>query len=302
MKVQALEYCTAITVRGRNNLSQAAARLREAEKRALFYVTYAAMRVLDDAVDVRFLSLPAPERQRRRPQVLALIDRWSEQVAMATAGRRAEGPEAFEPAVFGLLAEHLSKSEIGLGPWQALARSVRRDAQEIRPATWADLLDYCEGACVAPGAVFLYILACRVTAGGRTRVSLPRPVTDHARSMALFCYLTHILRDLEQDARGNPQLLTFPDDLLARAGLSLPAFVAAARAQEVAALAPVTSFMVGQAEHFGAQARQDLAELAGTLGREEGGVLQDLFERYVSTFEGVRDRYVRGRPCRAPAP
>ncbi len=291
MTSEALEYCKAIAVRERNNLSQAAARLRESEKRTLFYVTYAAMRVLDDAVDVRFLSLPAPERQRHRPQVLALIDRWSEQVAAATAGRRAEGPEAFEPGVFALLAECLPKSEIGLQPWQALARSVRRDAQEIRPATWADFLDYCEGACVAPGAIFVYILACRVTLGSGTRLSLPRPVTDFARSMALFCYLTHILRDLEHDAQGNPQLLTFPDDLLARAGFSLPAFAAAARARDLAALAPVTSFMIGEAGRFGALAREDLAELAGALGREEMAVLEYLFERYVTTFDELRARH-----------
>ena len=290
MRSEALEYCRAIAVRGRNNLSRAAARLRGSEKRALFYVTYAAMRVLDDAVDVRFLSLPARERRRERPQVLALIDRWCEQVAAAAAGRRAEGPGAFEPRVFALLAECLPDSEIGLEPWQALARSLRRDAQEMRPATWADFLDYCEGACVAPGAIFLYILACRVMPGGGTRLSLPRPVSDCARNMARFCYLAHILRDLERDAQGNPQLLTFPDDLLARAGFSLPAFVAAARAQDLGALAPVTSFMMGEAERFEALAREDLAGLAGALGREEMGVLEYLFERYVTTFDELRTR------------
>ena len=109
--------------------------------------------------------------------------------------------------------------------------------------------------------------------------------------MALFCYLTHILRDLPEDAQGNPQLLTIPDGLLAGAGLTLEAFAAAARDHDHAALAPVTSFLLERAEHYGGLARADLAELAPRIGSEAVEILQHLFERYVTTFGEVRARY-----------
>ena len=70
----ALERCARVAVAGRNNLSQAAAMLENPTKYRLFAATYAAMRVLDDAVDVAFLSRPPGERAATRGETVALVD------------------------------------------------------------------------------------------------------------------------------------------------------------------------------------------------------------------------------------
>ena len=284
----AIDHCVRIAAAGGNNLSQAAAMLEDPTKYRLFAVTYAAMRVLDDAVDVDFLSRPAAERVATRGETLALVDRWLAQVEAAERGRFTPGRGTFEPLVFTALDRFLGRSQIALGPWRRLAASLRRDVEERSLETWEDFLSYGEGACVAPGAVFIYVLACETGDGDRTTLRLPRPVESYARDLALFCYLVHIVRDLRGDAARNRQLLTVPRELLDGAGLTPQTLADAALRGDRARLIPVISSLLREAGGYTRRAEQEIGALAPHLPARETEVLSHLFALYRRTFDGLR--------------
>jgi phytoene synthase len=289
----ALAHCEQVALQGKNNLFRAAQYLAAKPRYHLFTATYAAMRVVDDAVDVDFLGKPAEERERQRGSALSGIDRWLRQVEDAAAGTLELGETALEPGIFMVLSRYLPESDLTLEPWRALASSMRHDVLETQLSSWDDFLAYCEGASVAPASVFIYILACRLEGGWRTSLSLPMPPADYARAMALFCYVVHILRDLPKDARRTGQLVTIPRDVLAEAGLTLEPFCRAVRDDDLASIAPVLRVLLGHATRYGDEARATIERLSGFLGRREQRILWVLFHWYRSTFETVRDGYAK---------
>jgi phytoene synthase len=286
-----LRYCERIALQGRNNLFRAAQFLTARTRYHLFTSTYASMRVLDDAVDVDFLARSAADRERTRPETLAAVDLWVEQVERASRGAFVPGPGAFEPAIFTVLNRYLPESDLGVEPFHRLAGAMRRDVRETELAGWDDFLAYCEGASVAPASVFIYILACRLEGGERTALDLPRPPEEYARAMALFCYCVHILRDLRKDAARSPQLLTIPRDLLREAGHDAASFARAVLASDLAGIGPVVRALASRATAYAAEARAALASLEPHLGRREHRILWTLFHWYRSTFESVREEY-----------
>jgi len=289
---EALEVCARIAVRGKNNLSRAAERLENPAKYRLFAATYAAMRVIDDAVDVAFLSRPPEARRETRAAALALIDRWLAQVEAAAGEAFVPDESSFEPVVFTALNRFLGRSAIGLDPWRRLAASLRRDAEERPLETWEDFLSYGEGACVSPGAIFVYILGCETAEGGRTTLSLPLPVDAYARDMAIFCYLVHIVRDLREDAERNRQLLTIPRSVLARAGLDADAVARALTRGDRRAALPVVAFLLGEAAERSLRAEEQVAALAPHVRPREHEVLSHLFGLYKRTFAVLRSAWL----------
>lgn len=288
----ALEVCVRIAVRGNNNLSQAAARLEDPAKYRLFAATYAAMRVIDDAVDVAFLSRPAEARRETRGAALGLIDRWLAQVEAAAREAFVPDEGSFEPVVFTALNRFLGRSAIALDPWRRLATSLRRDAEERPLETWEDFLSYGEGACVSPGAVFIYILGCETAKGGRTTLSLPLPVDAYARDMAIFCYLVHIVRDLRQDAERNRQLLTIPRSVLAGAGLDADTLAEAVIRGDRRTVLPVVAFLLDEAAERSLRAEEQVVALAPHIRPREHEVLSYLFGLYKRTFGALRSAWL----------
>lgn len=288
---ESLRYCEKIALQGKNNLFRAAQFLTARTRYHLFTSTYASMRVLDDAVDVDFLSKDRADRERSRPAALATIDRWVEQVESASRGEFEAGSDAFEPRIFTVLNRYLAESDLGCGPFHRLAGAMRHDARETELSTWDDFLAYCEGASVAPASVFIYILACRLEGGERTTLDLPKPPEEYARAMALFCYCVHILRDLGKDAARSPQLLTIPRQLLREAGHDAPSFAAAVLSSDLAGIGPVVRAFTARAADHAAEARKTLAGLEGRLGKREHRILWTLFHWYWGTFESVQEEY-----------
>jgi phytoene synthase len=287
----ALAYCERIALQGKNNLFRAAQLLTARTRYQLFTSTYAAMRVLDDSVDVDFLGREPAERERTRPEALATIERWEEQVERAKRGGFAADAGAFEPRIFTVLNRTLGESDLSLGPFRRLADAMRHDVRETEIVTWDDFVAYCEGASVAPASVFIYILACRLEGRDRTVLDLPKPPEEYARAMALFCYCVHILRDLRKDAARAPQLLTIPRDLLREAGHDAASFSRAVLGSDLAGIGPVVRAFVARAEAHAAEARGTLAGLEDLLGKREHRILATLFQWYRGTFHSVREEY-----------
>ena len=292
MLTECFAVCERIASVGRNNLWQAARRLSDRERYRFFVATYASMRWIDDQVDDRFLALPREERGARRQEFLTLVDRWEEHVAAAAAGKFEARPDVPAGEVYLALQDVLRRTDLSTWPWRRLAESLRRDVTEEPVLTWEAFFDYCEGATVAPAAVFLFLLGWEKDADGLATFGSQETLRGVARNMGRFCYLVHILRDLRLDAGRDDQLLSVPRELLQAHGLSVEQFKAAAVRADAAALRPVLApfFEVARAHRDAAladalalQARfsaESMEILAGLLGVYDG-MLQELGNRHL---------------------
>ena len=298
----AVAHCEAITAASPSHLHAVAQRLDHLVKRRLFLVCYAAMRVLDDAVDNRFMTRPAAERAWTRGAMGDLLARWLDQAISAAAGTFAPDVAAFEPEVFLAFNHYAGASDIGADPWRKLAAALRRDVEEEPLATWNDFAAYSEGAAVAPATIFLHILACRATHGRTTRLGGEIPLADLARDMAIFCYLVHILRDLPVDATKSAQLLTIPAEAIREAGLDEAGLRNAIAIGDLALLTPLLDAILERARAHKLGAERALENFANLLGENERSILFDLYGRYLAVHDAIVADHsvIFGRPTGYP--
>ena len=217
----ALRVCTGIAEASGSNL-WFVGRTLSSRRRALFVSSYASMRVIDDFVDDEFLMQSDEERRRKRPDAHAHIQAWLDAID-GNLSRGEISVHAFDVLSDDIqvaLSGSFSRSDLALQPWEALAQAMRRDIDEKPFVTWDDFHSYCEGATVAPAAIFLYLLAARFETDGSCTNGLPDAPQECARDIAIFCYLVHIMRDLTKDAETNALLVTLPNDVLEPCGLT----------------------------------------------------------------------------------
>lgn len=286
----ALARCHAVTTRESNHLHAAASRLSSPRRYEFFLASYAAMRVLDDMVDLEFLAQPASRRGALRQGMLDELERWESQVEAASRGRYRAREDDLEPLVFTALNELLASSDLGAQPFRRLAKSLRRDLEERSLENRDDFLEYSEGAAVAPGAIFLYLLAAEERPDGSLGHPRSAEMLDFARDLAHYCYLTHIARDLAEDAAQDQQLLTIPADWLADAGFSRDSFRQAAR-DEDDAVRPIVHRLLDEAQAAGSRAELRLAEFERELCMAHRQILDYLFGLYRDAHEGVVKRW-----------
>ncbi|MEK9660695.1 MAG: squalene/phytoene synthase family protein [Alphaproteobacteria bacterium] len=278
-----------------NNMARVAAAL-SLPQQALFHVTYALMRVIDDFVDEDFMARTADEREIGRAAAFAVVDRWQTQSEAAAAGRFTADAGSLHADLFTVMNRVVGNSDIGAGPWRALAGAMRADLAEGRFETWQDFDAYAEGAAVAPASIFIYILAAAIDDDLASQASLDRPPADYARGLALFCYLVHILRDLSDDAGRAERLVTLPNDTLSQCGIDKPMLARAVAGDRGIDLCPLVDAVGSRAGVHRAAAETAIAGLRPQIGTREGLVLDTLFALYDAQYrvilanpEGVAD-------------
>jgi len=270
-----------------NNMARVATALPW-PKQVVFHVAYAAMRIIDDFVDDDFLARTAEERAITREPALARLERWRLDAAAAAAGRYAPEPGDDEALYFqALQAVCAPKGAIGPLPFNGLAGALEADIRERPLARWSDFHAYAEGAAVAPASIFVTLLGSDIAEDFSGQYALAAPATDHARALALFCYLVHILRDLAEDARGNPQLLTIPTEVLDPLGLDRAGLAVAVRARQAQRLAPLVDAIVAEARRWRPRAMKDVAALARLIGPVERAVIETLATLYDEQFAAI---------------
>lgn len=205
-------FCREIAGRANANLLHAARMLPD-ERQKFFFATYAAMRLIDDAVDDDFLRRSFANRQQERGRMLADIDCWQAQCL----GMRDDGP--LPAPVCRALQVTAQRSDLGDTPWTGLADAMRRDVREQPMSDWNDFIDYAAGATVAPATIFVYLLGAEPRDAGFVWREPVLPV-QYAEDLGIFCYLVHILRDLAKDAERSERLVTVPDSMIRDAGLT----------------------------------------------------------------------------------
>ncbi|MBM3559039.1 MAG: hypothetical protein FJX53_03960 [Alphaproteobacteria bacterium] len=267
-----------------NNMARVSAALPW-PKQAVFHVTYAAMRIIDDFVDDDFLARPVGERDRTRDMALARLDRWRRDATAAASGIFAAGAGPEATLFQALSAVCGPRRAVGPEPFRKLADALEHDIRECPLERWSDFHTYAEGAAVAPASIFVTLLASDIDAEFVGRYGLAVSAADHARSLALYCYLVHILRDLAEDARGNLQLLTIPAEVLVPCGLDRRGLAAAVLAGDVARVTPVVRAVADEARRWRPRAMADVAALSRSIGPVERAVIGTLFTLYDEQFD-----------------
>ncbi|HET9300357.1 MAG TPA: squalene/phytoene synthase family protein [Candidatus Polarisedimenticolaceae bacterium] len=280
MSQDGFALCERIASVGRNNLWQAARRLSDPERYRFFLATYASMRWIDDQVDDGFLALPRGERVARRGEFLHRIETWRAWIGAAFEGRFQPGPEVPSAEIYAALQEVVRHADLGPWPWHLLADSLRRDVAEEPVLTWEDFFAYCEGATVAPAAVFLFLLGWEKGSDGRLSFGSQERLRGVARRMGRFCYLVHILRDLRLDAARADQLLSVPRELLEGNGLSVDAFKQAVLRGDAATVQPVLDAFLDVATTHRDAALADAAALTARFSAESREILAGLLSVY----------------------
>lgn len=278
-------FCREIAGRANANLLHAA-RLLPAARQNFFFATYAAMRLIDDAVDDDFLRLPAGDRTRERNAMLADIDRWQGQCL----GDTEEGPLPVQ--VYRALRKTAQCSDLGETPWTGLADAMRRDVREQPMPDWEDFLAYAAGATVAPATIFIYLLGAKPGATGFSW-KLPEPPVHYAADLGIFCYLVHILRDLAKDAERSERLVTVPDSLIQQAGLHKTDLMAAIRSRNPGVISLAADLRQRASSHLHA-GRDVLRSLKPLIGPREQLALSGLIGIYESLFDRFSADYFAG--------
>jgi len=234
------------------------------------------MRVADDLVDDGFLVLSDVERSEQRGAALRELEGWLDQVEACARGEYTPNAGDLEPELFVALDYFLSRSDLGARPWRLLARSLRRDLHERAIESWAEYLEYCEGACIAPASVFVYLLGARFAANGASAYELDESATELARDLAIYAYLVHMVRDLRKDATIHPQLVQLPRVWLAECGIDVRSLAGSAGP----ALLPLILRVRGLALSRREAALRALRRADALMGKEEADVLAHVLSLY----------------------
>ncbi len=289
--------CAEITRASQSNLWLVSRALPK-EKHALFASSYASMRVIDDFVDDEFMGLSAEERVAARGAAVGKIALWVEQSRAAKAGTFIGGEGSYEPVVFTALQDTLGRSTLDVGPWARLGAALTADIEEKALPGWDEFYGYCVGATVAPAEIFLYVLACEVSEGGYCH-DRSLPLAEAGYEMGVFCYLTHIARDLRKDAMaGGDQLVTIPATLLDEFGATPEVLRGELAAGETVRGAKVIKALVAQARPFRERSEVYFTEILKSLAPRERSVLKALLGVYFRIHDIIEEdpeRPLRGK-------
>lgn len=286
----AFSACNDLAAAKNANLYRAAMRLGP-DRQRFFLAAYASMRVIDDIVDDGFLELTDHERDYAREDTLIAIDHWQQQIQAAKIDGDNPHPESgpLSQQVFDALRLTLGRSDLEVDPWVDLADALRRDVAEDPMDEWDDFIAYCEGATAAPASIFVYLLSARFDNEIGYTSPLTNPPLYHARDMAIFCYVVHILRDLPDDIKGPDRLVTIPGEILIAADITLGEIRNAIGQKKYDELDRLGTILLERAwEHFETgQARS--AELLAILDAEETDTLSRLFAVYIELASAMMD-------------
>jgi phytoene synthase len=279
----ALARCSEIVQRRPTHLGSAAAGLEDERRRALFLASYASMRVADDLIDEDYLTRPEAERRAQHPRVEAQLRLWLEQSELAAQGRFEVQPGSFEPELFQALNDQLGPTELGPDAWRRLAASLERDLAERPVESWDDFLLYCEGACIAPASVFVYIVAARFESDGSSHFPAATGPREFAQDLAIYSYLVHMRRDLLDDASRSAQLVLLPREWLRADGLGEAEAMACLRDGRLAELAGALNCLQEKTDHYRARALASIERAESILGTEAASSLRSIFQLYEAT-------------------
>jgi phytoene/squalene synthetase len=256
-----------------NPILDIAARAWEEDRYEAFRICYRSMRRIDDLVDERKAggrSLTESEIDEYRGQ----LDRWLENI------RRRENLDSFGEA----FVEVVNRYAIPLWPWERLCRAMEYDLRHSGFRSLTTFIRYAEGAAVAPAAVFTHLCGVRQENGlWRTP---PYDIRKAARSLALFSYFVHIIRDFRKDA--TRRLYYFADNLLDRYGLTRSDLSAIAAAHGIPDhFRKLVAYYRAVAGYYRDRAHRTITQLSVHLDERYRVSLEIVYSLYSQIFERI---------------
>lgn len=191
-----------------------------------FRVCYQSMRELDDLVD-DLKSSPSRDDKRLRQQVQESIRQQLK--TLSDCAGTAKNPTTIDPRLLEL-AEVIREFKIPLWPWRRLVEAMEFDLRSDGFCSFLEFSRYTRGAAVAPASIFIHLIGLEKTADSYRPA--PVDIRQSARPLAMFSYLTHILRDFRRDFADG--LDYFPTDWQDRYQISPQDRAAAAAGQQSA--------------------------------------------------------------------
>lgn len=211
--VEAYRHCEEIAGRGVPNLYLAARFFDQPEVFDAFCATYASMRIIDDRVDG--LSNREKLSPEEKAQALGEVQSWMEDVNAAFALKPPAGP------IWLALADTFSKFDLPTDPWEDLAAAMMMDVEMPYFKDWRTLQKYMRGASVAPAVVFMHLVLTKFEDEEYICQWSYDEVVAATEDLAVFCYWTHILRDISRDLSiGENGLVYVPLSELSQFGLA----------------------------------------------------------------------------------
>ena len=251
-----------------------ASQILKTPRREFFYATYAAMRVIDDAIDENFLKLDAKSRNNLKTNFERKLSRWLQQVLHLEI---IDGP--LSPGIIYALKHTIGRSDLTKSVWSDLAASLAMDIKGTDMHSWDDFLKYCDGATVAPASIYIYLLAATHTKEKHFEYEMPHELSYYARDLAIYCYIVHIIRDLIKDAIASPRLITIPNELLFENDLSRSTLSSSLKNKDPA-IVNLANDLIRRADPFHRHGHEVLSELNNLLGFSEKTALNKLIGVY----------------------
>lgn len=209
----AYERCESIAKKKNPFLYNVSRFFEDKNKFKAFCSTYASMRIVDDFVDniTHRDNLSIKEKEF----YLSEIDKWETQIIDCYNGKE------FNNSILLALRDTFRTFDLSVLPWVNLAKAMRWDINNSRFNSFEDFLGYAEGASIAPAMVFISILSAKQN--GRDCIYEVKDINpqSYSKDLAIFCYITHILRDISADLElGEAGLVYLPVEELNRFSIS----------------------------------------------------------------------------------
>lgn len=173
-----------------NPILDIAARFWEDDRYDAFKICYRSMRIIDDLVDDRKSEnekLSAAEKK----ELETIIESWLERFQAGQAS------DDFQRALLDIK----NKFSIPIWPWIRLSRAMIYDLYHDNFSSFLQFLRYSEGAAISPASIFMHLCGVRKSNNGFLPPSFD--IRDAARTLALFSYIVHIIRDFQKDQLNN---------------------------------------------------------------------------------------------------
>ncbi|HEX9750186.1 MAG TPA: squalene/phytoene synthase family protein [candidate division Zixibacteria bacterium] len=278
----AYDHCEEIAKRDKPHLYAAAQRFVFPETRRAFASAYASMRVIDDYVD------GIPDRARlagsARQDAVARVDGWLVNVEQAANNGTVNGP------LWRALSDTFSNFAIPLDPWRNLAAAMRSDLFTPRFSDWPHLKQYMTGASIAPAIVFMHLVLMHPAGDGRFACPWGYEQVESATAdLAIFCYWTHILRDVAIDLDAvDGGLIYIPVADLDRFGL--PVRELREMRQEGKTSEPyrrLAAFEAGRARRHLSAGKRNLPSICSAAPEGNDAALRYLVETYETVLDDL---------------
>lgn len=193
-----------IVSRDHNNLYITSSFFRDQNKYRAFCAYYAVMRVVNDRID-NLTPLDKRNLDRKKSE-LSVVDAW-EQVAISChrgvypTVDQLEGcdfPEVV--SVCESLITAFKNFPVSIKYWKNFFDAMRSGIIGNEFLCWSDFLTYAEGATVAPTVIYLSLIVASLNQEKKL-YEFPEgfDLLRCARSLGMFAYLGHIIRDLAED-------------------------------------------------------------------------------------------------------